>query len=169
MFYVTRFHLIFQDTVFEMSKCSQMILAIMPMVTYLIFNVVYMAYMLSHDCPLTGVNLSLLITFSVILELFWDAILFVLFWWKLGQIATMACSLANKFTEELREYLKKLFRLFVVAQIATFLVYTPVIIPAAIPFLRMLMGVKVCVIATTMVLSFNFSKPVYNRICLCQK
>ncbi|ETO24899.1 hypothetical protein RFI_12259 [Reticulomyxa filosa] len=74
---------------------------------------------------------------------------------------------SSQIKTDLKQYLKKLLRLFLLMQIFTFTLYLVGIVPGWDEALWSVVVIDLSVNSSTMLLSFSFAKPAFDIICLC--
>jgi len=158
LFYVVRVHVILKDTVFELSKTILLIMGILPAVTLSASVLGYFGYAQSHNCELT---LTTFMVLGVLLvgHLFWHVALFMFFVFQLRR-ATSNPNMSS-IQLDLKNYLERLFRLFLMAEVCAFVAYGIVIAPESIHLVGLAIAIDTSANCTMVLLSFRFGKSAF--------
>ncbi|ETO22121.1 hypothetical protein RFI_15083 [Reticulomyxa filosa] len=160
-FYLIRAVVILQGSAFAVSKCLQYFLVIAPVVTFGCIFFVHNLREQFNNCNETGINAFLIILSLIIAQIFWNITLFAFL------VANLASMVDDQCQKDLKEYLKKLLRLFLVSQCSALVLYVVLSVPSWSEALWTVVDIDLCVNCSTMLLSFAFAKPFFNRLCLC--
>jgi len=158
LFYVVRIHVILKNSVFELSTTTLLIMGILPVVTLTASILGYLGYVQSHNCEFI---LTTLIVLGVCLfvHLFWNVALFIFFVFQLRRATSNANMSSIQW--DLKNYLKRLFRLFLMSETFAFIVYGIFITPGLIHLIGPVSAITLCVNCTMVLLSFGFGKSVF--------
>jgi len=154
-----------QGTIFAIPNCLKGFLVISAIVTIWGTYTFYLALIQAKHCS-TKYNTAGIYAFAFC-EGFWNISLFFVFIFKLCQMLKVK-QLENDLNKDLKNYLKKLFRLFLVTEITNFLVYVILLISRTNQFGRIALGIDLCFTGTAMLLSLKFTQPCYDVLCLCK-
>jgi len=158
LFYVVRIHVILKNSVFELSKPILLIVGILPVVTLTASILAYLGYVESHNCEF---NLTTSVTLGVCIfvHLFWNVGLFIFFVFQLRRATSNANMSSIQWV--LKNYLKRLFRLFLAAEAYSFIAYGLFLTPGSRELICTSIAINLCVNCTVVLLSFGFGKSVF--------
>ncbi|ETO00175.1 hypothetical protein RFI_37272, partial [Reticulomyxa filosa] len=167
-FYFMRATILLQGTAFEISKCQQYFFGITPTVTYGITLFSYNLRVQISHCNETN-PITLVLFFSVgLVNIFWNVVLFIFLIYHVYKIANQKAMVNYQTQTDLKDYLKKLLRLYLVTALSTVALYAAIFTFSWSDAIWPLAVIDICVNCSAILLSFGFAKPVFNVICLCK-
>jgi len=159
-FYVIRMHVILKNSVFELSKTTQLVMGIAPIVMLPGSFLSYLVYTQSHDCKLDKTAFSLL-GMTIVIHSFWNVTLFFFFIFQLRR-TTNGNMVSQSIQKILKNYVKRLFRLFLLSEAFAFVGYGVFIIPHLFQLNGPVVAIDISVNCTVVLLSFQFGKSVFS-------
>ncbi|ETO28086.1 hypothetical protein RFI_09046 [Reticulomyxa filosa] len=179
-FYLVRATVILEGSVFALSLCSQYFFGIAPIATFGTVLFIHQIHEELNNCTIDAMERWSLIA-TVICQFFWNIALFGFLVYHLLRVLqkpnkNVYVYVANHSfmpndgcQNEVKEYFKKLLRLFLVTEFSSLSLYIFAFTPALYGFVWSAASIDLCVNCTTILLSFAFAQSAFERICLCKK
>ncbi|ETO09338.1 hypothetical protein RFI_28039 [Reticulomyxa filosa] len=197
-FYLVRTTVFLQGSVFEISKCKQYFFGIAPTITFGSVLFAHNLRLQLNSCDEASIAEALLVVATIFVHMFWNVILFTflvyhvykvdepfLFFFfinvyvyiyknniatfkKKKKITNLKSIPNDQMQKDLKEYLKKLLRLFLIAECSTLVVYAVVSVPGWSEAVWSMAAIDLCINCSTMLLSFGFANQVFASLCLCK-
>ncbi|ETO06858.1 hypothetical protein RFI_30536 [Reticulomyxa filosa] len=87
---------------------------------------------------------------------------------KKKKIANEKAMVNHNIQKDLKDYMKKLLRLFLIKEIVATALYLSLFVPGWYDAFWSMTAIDNCVNCSSMLLSFAFAKPIFDAICLCK-
>ncbi|ETO06467.1 hypothetical protein RFI_30924, partial [Reticulomyxa filosa] len=177
LFYVIRVLIILRGSVFELPKWRQWFFMTAPSVTFGTLFVSSQIRAESRNCHSDPQEVWYL-TALICCQFFWNVVLFVFLRTKFTvslskkkkkKVANDKLISDKSCRKGLKEYLKRLLRLFLITELFDFVTYTCILVTSLHEMVWSVMAIELCLNCTSMVLSFAFAKSIFDFVCLCKR
>ncbi|ETN97506.1 hypothetical protein RFI_40023 [Reticulomyxa filosa] len=166
-FYVMRTIVLLQGSVFEISKRKQYFFGIAPIITFCIVLFAHNLRLQLSGCDSTSMDELLVDAVAISAQIFWNITLFLFLVYHVHKVANMKLMENNQCQKNLKSYLQKLLRLFLIAEAAETVFYVVVFVPSWSDALWPAANFDLCVNSSTMILSFAFAKSFFDTFFVC--
>ncbi|ETO24445.1 hypothetical protein RFI_12712 [Reticulomyxa filosa] len=148
-FYVVRATVLLQKTTLAISKMCQFFLGIVPVFTFGALITALHLYLHFTDCDVSQYISRVLALSLVVCHFFWDVSLFVFLAYYLHKIINKKELSTEIYQNDLKGYMKKLLRLFIIAELSSFAVYICFLTPAWLDLAWSIIPIDLCFVRPT--------------------
>jgi len=160
LFYAVRIHVILKNSIFQLPNGVVAGIGITSAVLLSGFFTSYLSYTQRHQCQF-DLTAIVLLGITIVVHVTLNVVLFIFFMFQLRRATCNANLSSQEFQKELKIYLGRLFRLFLVAEAAALVLYGTCFIPHYFELTGPAVAIDMSVNCTIVMLSFGFAKSAF--------